>query len=108
MSKPVIGIVGGIGAGKSTVAAELARLGCGVIDADRIGHELLDESDVRAQIVEMWGPSVLDENGRVDRRCLAGRVFTDPAQLSALNVLARTLGNSQESMVPAPPCGKSS
>jgi len=85
MSKPVIGILGGIGAGKSTVAAELGRLGCRVIDADAIGHQLLDEADVRAQIVELWGEAMLNEQGRVDRSRLAGVVFSDPRHLATLN-----------------------
>ena len=58
-SKPVIGILGGVGAGKSTVAAELAALGCAVIDADRIGHELLAEPAVRDELVEAFGSGIL-------------------------------------------------
>ena len=85
MSKPVIGILGGIGAGKSAVAAELGRLGCRVIDADAIGHQVLDEADVRAQVVELWGQGMLNEQGRVDRSRLGGVVFSDPRRLAALN-----------------------
>jgi dephospho-CoA kinase len=82
---PVIGLVGGIGAGKSTVADELGRLGCEVIDADRIGHQLLDEPDVRRRIVDRWGPAVLDAAGQVDRKALGQTVFAEPDQLQALN-----------------------
>jgi len=85
MSKPVIGILGGIGAGKSAVAAELGRLGCFVVDADAIGHQVLDEAEVLAQVVERWGAALLDEHGRVDRSRLAGVVFSDPRHLAALN-----------------------
>jgi dephospho-CoA kinase len=83
--KPVIGIVGGVGSGKSTVAKELARLGCAVIDADRIGHELLGAPDVREELHRRWGAGILDESGQVDRGALGRLVFADPDQLAALN-----------------------
>lgn len=85
MGKPVIGILGGIGAGKTAVATELGRLGCRVIDADAIGHQVLDEADVRAQVVELWGEAMLNDQGRLDRPRLAGVVFSDPRHLAALN-----------------------
>ena len=59
VDKPVIGILGGIGSGKSTVAAEFAKLGCKVIDADKIAHGLLSEPDVRETIVDFFGNQVL-------------------------------------------------
>jgi dephospho-CoA kinase len=82
---PVIGLVGGVGAGKSTVAHCLERLGCAVIDADRIGHHLLEEIEVRDQIVQQWGRDVLDEQGRVDRKALGSIVFSDSQELARLN-----------------------
>jgi dephospho-CoA kinase len=84
-AKPVIGILGGIGAGKSTVAAELAALGCGVIDADAIGHQVLQQPQVRQELVTLWGSGVLDGQGRVSRPAVAEIVFADPAALEALN-----------------------
>ena len=89
--KPVIGIVGGIGAGKSTAAGQFARLGCAVIDADAIGHELLTESAVRRRIARRWGPDVLGESGEVDRKALAAVVFRDAVQLAALNRIMHPL-----------------
>jgi len=86
-SKPVIGLLGGIGAGKSTVAAELGRLGCAVIDADRIGHELLDETAVQQEIRRQWGDAVFTPGGQVDREALGRIVFSDPEQLERLNAL---------------------
>lgn len=83
--KPVIGIVGGIGAGKSTVAGELAALGCGRIDADKIGHDLLTEQDVKDAIRANWGGEIFDPSGSIDRSKLAARVFDDPAELTLLN-----------------------
>jgi dephospho-CoA kinase len=89
--KPVIGIVGGIGAGKSTAAGEFARLGCAVIDADAIGHELLAEPAVRRRIVRRWGPDVLGASGEVDRKALAAVVFQDAGELEALNRIMHPL-----------------
>ena len=54
--KPVIGLVGGIGSGKSTVARLLGALGCGVIDADQLAKGLLDEPAIRDSLVAWWGP----------------------------------------------------
>ncbi len=83
--KPIIGILGGIGSGKSTVANEFARLGCAVVDADKIAHRLLDEAGVREEIVGLFGQQILDPAGRIDRRKLAEIVFADPEKLSLLN-----------------------
>ena len=56
--KSVIGLVGGVAAGKSTVAAEMAALGAIVIDADRIGHDVLREAPVKAAVSRRWGRAV--------------------------------------------------
>ena len=89
--KPVIGIVGGLGAGKSTVAAELAKLGCVVIDADAIGHELLARPDVQDVIRRRWGSDVFDDGGQVSRPALGEIVFNDPASLADLNAITHPL-----------------
>jgi dephospho-CoA kinase len=83
-SKPVIGLVGGIGAGKSLAASALARRGGAVIDADRIGHEVLRRPDVLAALTARWGPRVVRADGTPDRRAIAGIVFADPAERTAL------------------------
>jgi dephospho-CoA kinase len=83
--KPLIGIIGGIASGKSTVAAEFAKLGCAVIDADVIVHELLGEDKVRDELVQLFGPGILNTAGRLDRKRLAGLVFADAQRVSALN-----------------------
>jgi len=85
--KPVIGVVGGVGAGKSTAAAELARLGCALIDADQIGHELLADESVRRQLRKRWGGRIFDDGGCVDRKALGRIVFSDPDELAALNAV---------------------
>ncbi|MBN1508786.1 MAG: dephospho-CoA kinase [Sedimentisphaerales bacterium] len=83
--KPLIGIIGGIGSGKSTVAAEFKNLGCAVIDADSIAHELLREDEVRDTVIQLFGPGVLNACGELDRKRLAAIVFADTRRLSALN-----------------------
>ncbi len=90
-AKPVIGLVGGIGAGKSTVAAELGRLGCAVIDADAIGHDVLDEPSVRQRVRERWGDGVFAPDGAVDRRRLGKEVFADRGQLAELTAITHPL-----------------
>lgn len=94
--KPVIGILGGVVAGKSTVAAEFGRLGCKVIDADLLAHQLLDDPDIKKKIVDLFSRSVLDLDNKVNRKRLADIVFNDKEKLTQLNniihpaVLSRT------------------
>jgi len=94
--KPVIGLLGGVGSGKSTVARAFGRLGCGVVDADALAHEALEQPQVKRQVVELLGPGVLDEDGRIDRGRVAEVVFADASKLAGLTgiihpvVLAKT------------------
>jgi len=89
--KQVIGILGGIGSGKSTIAAEFAKLGCKVIDADRIAHELLEEPPVREKVVKLFGKAVLDSSGKIDREKLASAAFADRKMLASLNRIIHPL-----------------
>jgi dephospho-CoA kinase len=89
--KPIIGILGGICSGKSTVAAEFARLGCKVIDADEIAKNLLDKKDIKDTIKDMFGEDILGCAGKIDRKKLAGIVFTDTEKLSLLNKVIHPL-----------------
>jgi dephospho-CoA kinase len=76
---PVIGIVGGIGSGKSTIAREAAKLKPWyVIDADKIGHSVLESSEVRDQLRTTFGTKIFDASGAVIRSALAERVFGSP------------------------------
>ena len=81
----MIGLAGGVGSGKSTVAAELGRLGCVVIEADRIAHAMLDRDDVRAELRRRWGGAVFGPDGQIDRDALGRIVFADPDALAGLN-----------------------
>jgi len=72
----VIGLVGGIGSGKSAAARLIAERGGVVVDADRIGHELLREPAVKEQVRRRWGSGVFGTDGEVDRGKLAEAVFS--------------------------------
>jgi dephospho-CoA kinase len=83
---PVLGLTGGIASGKSTVSAHLARLGAAVIDADRIGHEIVaPQGEAYAAVVAAFGSDIVAPDGTIDRRALGAKVFSDPNQLARLN-----------------------
>lgn len=82
--KPTIGLVGGIGAGKSTAAAAFAARGGAVVDADALGHAALEAPEVREWLTGRWGPRVLKQDGAVDRRAVGAIVFSSPAEREAL------------------------
>jgi dephospho-CoA kinase len=95
--KPIIGIAGGIGSGKSFVAALLAEMGCHVIDSDAHVREAYKDPAVRKTLEEWWGPAVLLAEGKVDRALIAGKVFADPAQRLRLEKLIHPLvGQARE------------
>lgn len=83
----MIGLTGAVGAGKSTVSAELALAGALVIDVDRMGHDVLAEPDVRDAVVRELGPDVTGADGALDRRALAARVFVDRSALARLEAI---------------------
>jgi dephospho-CoA kinase len=81
-----VGLTGGIGAGKSTVAAELSELGAVVVDADRIAREVVEPgTDGLAEVVDAFGEEVLDDEGRLDRPALGRVVFADDEARTRLN-----------------------
>ena len=83
-AKPVIGLLGAPGAGKSHVAAQFRALCCGVVDADALARAALQSEAVRDQLVQWWGRRVLDEQGGVDRQVVGEIVFNDEAALRRL------------------------
>ena len=87
---PVIGLTGGIAAGKSTVSERLGALGAHVIDADRVGHRVLMREGGEAYdgVVAAFGAEILDEAGEIARPRLGRLVFADPARLAELNRLS--------------------
>lgn len=84
----LLGLTGGIGSGKSTVSAELARRGAIVIDADLVVRELQSPGGVvLAAMVELFGDGILAEDGTLNRQAVADIVFNDAEQLKALNAI---------------------
>src|SRR3990172_10531367 len=82
----VIGLTGGIASGKSTVSAILAEKGAAVIDADKLGHEVLrSDAEAREQIVQAYGTRLLGQDGQISRQKLGEIVFNDPQALQTLN-----------------------
>ena len=83
----VIGLAGGVASGKSLVASCFEHFGAIVLDADRVGHEVLKEPDVMAAIESQWGKIVLN-NGEIDRSALARIVFSStPKDSNQLEIL---------------------
>lgn len=71
----LVGLLGGVASGKSLVAQQLAELGAVVIDADKLGHQVLTQPEVIAEIRQNWSDAVLTADGQVDRQKLATIVF---------------------------------
>jgi dephospho-CoA kinase len=87
-----VGLTGGVGAGKSTVAAALADLGAVVIDADVLAREVVEPGTPGlAAVVQEFGPDVLAPDGSLDRARLGELVFTDPPRRSALEAIVHPL-----------------
>jgi dephospho-CoA kinase len=83
-----VGLTGGIGSGKSTVAELLASYGAVVIDADVLAREAVAPGTPGlARVVEEFGPQVLAPDGSLDRSRLGALVFADPDRLAALNAI---------------------
>ena len=100
-----VGLSGGIGSGKSTVARALARRGAVVIDADAIAREVVEPGQPGlAAVVERFGEGVLDDGGRLDRPALAAVVFQDAAARTDLNAIVHPLvaAESARRMAAAP------
>ena len=101
-----VGLTGGIGAGKSTVARRLAERGAVVVDADRIAREVVEPgSEGLAAVVEAFGAGVLTPDGTLDRPALGRVVFADDAARLRLNGILhpRIAVRTHELMAAAPP-----
>lgn len=85
--KSVIGLVGAIGAGKSTAARAFAARGGFVIDADALGHEALRQPHIVETLVSRWGERVRGADGTLDRRAIARIVFADQNERNALEAV---------------------
>ncbi len=84
----VIGLTGGIGAGKSTVSNILREKGCCIIDADAISHQITEKgSDTLQQLAKAFGEDILFDDGSLDRKKLAAIAFSDEKQRRKLEDL---------------------
>ena len=86
-----IGIIGGIGSGKSTASVLFQQLGTAVVNADEIGHQTLLLPTVRESVRVRWGSAVFGVDGEIDRRKLAAVVFADEKELAYLKSLTHPL-----------------
>ncbi|WP_420432794.1 dephospho-CoA kinase [Candidatus Poriferisocius sp.] len=92
----VVGLTGGIGAGKSTAAARFGELGAVVVDVDGIGREVLAPGGrAESEVVEAFGPGILDESGCIDRGKVAAEVFGQPDRLAALEAISHPAINAE-------------
>ncbi|MBK8913897.1 MAG: dephospho-CoA kinase [Phycisphaerales bacterium] len=89
--KPIVGLCGAIGAGKSRVAAALGALGCKVIDSDRLNHEVLRRPEVLERLRSWWGPEVIAPDGQPNRRRIAEIIFSDGGEKRRLESLVHPL-----------------
>ena len=97
---PVIGIAGGIGSGKSTVAGALQDAGCLLYDADAEVARLYERDDVLATLRRWWGPEVAPDGEGLDRARVAGIIFDDPAQRERLeNYLFPLLADERAALI---------
>jgi len=81
-----VGLTGGLACGKTFVGEALEGYGCLLIQADRLGHEVLEpDGEAYDDVVREFGPEILDGEGRIDRRRLAALVFGSPTRLERLN-----------------------
>lgn len=76
----IIGILGGVASGKSTIARMLAELGSALLDADAAGHQVLHRPEIEAAIRARWGTEVFGPDGRIDRAQVARIVFAPPPE----------------------------
>ncbi|HET6247202.1 MAG TPA: dephospho-CoA kinase [Tepidisphaeraceae bacterium] len=92
--KPIIGIAGGIGSGKSFIARLFAEAGCRVIDSDAQVRRVYEDPAVIETLKQWWGPGVLKTDGTVDRGFIARTIFGDAQQRVRLEQFLHPLVNA--------------
>jgi dephospho-CoA kinase len=85
--KPIIGIAGGIGSGKSFVARLFGEMGCLVIHADDQVRQAYSDPDIRKTLERWWGPKIYNADGTVNRPEVARRIFSHSADRVRLEQL---------------------
>lgn len=103
---PVIGLVGGIGSGKSLVASQLRQLGCLVCDSDAMARDVLRDPRVRDQLIQWWGSGIVDRDGEIDRGRVAAIVFAREEERRRLEGLVHPVVEARrEALFANPPPG---
>ena len=83
----ILGVLGGIGSGKSTVTEMFAALGAETLDADAIAHELIEQEETKSTLRQWWGDEIIGADGKVDRKKIQEKVFSDAQELVRLEKL---------------------
>ena len=83
----IVGLIGGVGSGKSRVASILMEAGCVVADSDQLVRRVYEAPEVRAELQTWWGPGVVNDAGQIDRAAVAAVVFRDPVERKRLEAL---------------------
>src|SRR5256885_17123393 len=91
--KPIIGIAGGIGSGKSTVAQAVGEMGCLVINSDQMARDAYKDPSVKSTLKQWWGKLVFDPSGEVDRSAVARKIFNYPSERQRLERLIHPIVN---------------
>jgi len=86
-NKLVIGLIGGVGSGKSMAAAEFAKYAGRIVSGDAFGHEALRRPEIKEQVVRRWGHEILNDQGEVERRRLGAIVFAHSKERQELEAL---------------------
>ncbi len=97
--KPIIGLAGGIGCGKSLVAQQLQTLGCQIIDSDALARQAISDPLIHAQVLERWGADLESSPGRINRAALAQRVFGKSEELHLLEQMIHPFVHTQRAIL---------
>lgn len=87
----IVGITGGMGSGKSSFARELEELGAKRIDADRVGHQVIERPEILRDLLAAFGEDLISPAGELNRRELGRRAFADEASCTRLNQIVHPL-----------------
>lgn len=87
----VLGLTGGIGMGKTTISNFLKKFDFKILDADLISRQVISRPATLQQLVACFGPTIIDQNGELDRKALGTIVFNNPGKLAQLDQIMQPL-----------------